>query len=197
MLRTIEINPHEIEDKLIVPFYFAKEVINEIKGNFEIKTIEAGIVKYFLYMNNYADVRNKVILDVLNDAKTEKVFLRLKSLNFKICLSDVEKVFELLVTDNDKQLNGAVYTPTFIVNYIVNNTINEEGLVCDCSCGSGAFLIGALKRLQALTSRSIISLIENNIFGVDITDYSIHTTKIILSLYAIENNQDKEKIKGP
>ena len=45
--------------------------------------------------------------------------------------------------------------------------------------------------------KNIISLIENNIFGVDITDYSIHRTKIILSLYAIENNQDKEKIKGP
>ena len=171
-----------------------KNLIHELINEFEIKAIEAGIIKYFLYINNYADVKNKVILDLLNDSKADKVFLRLKSLNFKISLSDVEKVFELLVTDNDKQLNGAVYTPTFIVNYIVNNTINEEGLVCDCSCGSGAFLIGALKRLQALTSRSIISLIENNIFGVDITDYSIHRTKIILSLYAIENNQDKEKI---
>lgn len=40
MLRTIEINPNEIEDKLIVPFYFAKEVINEIKDKFKVKTIE-------------------------------------------------------------------------------------------------------------------------------------------------------------
>lgn len=40
MLRTIEIKPEEIEDKLIVPFYFAKEIINEIKQKFAVKTIE-------------------------------------------------------------------------------------------------------------------------------------------------------------
>ncbi|MBI1936200.1 Eco57I restriction-modification methylase domain-containing protein [Candidatus Woesearchaeota archaeon] len=171
-----------------------KNLVPDLLNDFEIKTIEAGIVKYFLYMNNYGDVKNRVILDALNDSKAENVFLRLKSLNFKISLSDVEKVFELLVTDYDKQLNGAVYTPTFIVNYIVENTISKEGLVCDCSCGSGAFLIGSLKRLQTFSSKNIISLIENNLFGVDITDYSIRRTKIMLSLYALENNQDKEKI---
>jgi len=57
-----------------------------------------------------------------------------------------------------KKAGGVYYTPTYIVDYIVEHTVGRllEGLtpkqasglrICDPACGSGSFLIGAYQRL--------------------------------------------------
>ena len=57
-----------------------------------------------------------------------------------------------------KKAGGVYYTPQYIVNYIVENTIGKlvkwktpnkvsELKILDCSCGSGSFLLGAYKYL--------------------------------------------------
>jgi adenine-specific DNA-methyltransferase len=57
-----------------------------------------------------------------------------------------------------KKAGGVYYTPQYIVDYIVQNTVNEKiknktpqeiaGIkICDPACGSGSFLVGAYQYL--------------------------------------------------
>lgn len=174
--------------------FITNNFISDLLKLARIEDIEAGIVKYYLKKNQIKDIKSELIKDIINKDSDNKIFNFLQRLNRSICLSDIEKIFELLIPAEDKRINGAVYTPFFIVDYIVENTIDRDGTVCDCSCGSGAFLLGVLKRLKTITNKNCIEIIENNLFGVDILDYAIRRTKIMLSLISIYYGEDKEKI---
>ncbi len=66
-----------------------------------------------------------------------------------------------------KKAGGVVYTPSFIVNYLVENTVGkwlvgktpnevEKLRILDLACGSGAFLLGAYRRLLAWHLRLVV-----------------------------------------
>ena len=42
--------------------------------------------------------------------------------------------------------------------------------------------------------KKIIELIQENIYGIDIRKHNIERTKIVLTLYAIMNGEDKQDI---
>lgn len=183
-----------IQDQEKVSKIVSRKLISNLLKFGSISDIESGIVRYFLKRNNIEKIKNKLILDLTNNDSSDRVVWFLQKSDININLLDIEKMFELLISPEDKRINGTVYTPPFIVNYVVEKTIKGNGNVCDCSCGSGAFLLGALKRLMKLSNKSIIKIIEDNLYGVDIIDYSIRRAKIILSLFAIYNKEDKENI---
>jgi len=171
-----------------------KKIIPDLFKLSDIETIEAGIIKSFLNQKNITPINNLLIKKILKK-DSEKIIKYFLQNNLKLEFQDIEKIFELLISKEDKRINGAVYTPSFIVDYIINETINTSGKVCDCSCGSGAFLIGALKRIKKLTNQPIKSIIENHLFGCDILEDAIRRCKILLSLYSLINNEDSEIIK--
>lgn len=96
--------------------------------------------------------------------------------------------------------NKAYYTPTFLVDYMINSTINpylnnakkqnSDCKVLDPACGSGIFLIEALRKIihkeeqiikNKISSKRLKELIENNIFGIDKDEDAINIA--IFSLY--------------
>ncbi|MBI2144350.1 N-6 DNA methylase, partial [Candidatus Woesearchaeota archaeon] len=100
---------------------------------------------------------------------------------------------------------GVYYTPQYIVNYLVDNTlrahIKEKGIssfddllkikVLDPACGSGSFLIRAFEVMEEEARRIIgkelgydekVKLITNCIFGVDKDERAVDITKLRLSL---------------
>lgn len=172
-----------------------KNLVAELLKLGPIEDVEAGVVKYFLQINDIRTLKSKLISELLEKDKNGKVLDYLSSTGLCLDLYDLQKFFELLIPEPDKELNGAVYTPSFIVDYIVNNTINRVGKVCDCSCGSGAFLFGALKKLRQITRLNSVKIIEKYLYGVDITDYGVRRTKILLSLFTIQENEDVPEIK--
>lgn len=172
--------------------YTSKEATS-LLDRFTPEQIEGGLVNYFLLKNNFV-TKNKFLREVVEKDRGE-VSVYLKELNKPLTLQDIEFFFEVLVPSKDKQLNGAIYTPSFIVDYITNFTIKQDGTVCDPSCGAGAFLVGSLKRLHKLTTRKYTDIIEKNLFGADLFDYCIRRTKIILTLYAVSNKEDPEDIR--
>ena len=176
------------------PKTISKKLISSLLNLGKIEDIESGIVKFFLKKKGITQIKNKLILDLIANENSDRVEWFLCKSKINLELQDIEKIFELLIPPEDREVNGAVYTPKFIVNYIVNNTIENEGKICDCSCGSGAFLLGSLKRLLKISKKEIIEIIENNLYGVDILNYSIRRAKIILSLFALINNEDKKEI---
>ena len=110
---------------------------------------------------------------------------------------------------------GIYYTPTYIVDYIVKNTVGEllkdkkvdinKIKILDPACGSGSFLIKAFDYL----SRSLSSteeakqhkidtqgnysikteILKDNIYGVDLDNKAVEITKLNLLLKAAEKGR--------
>ncbi len=124
-----------------------------------------------------------------------------------------------------RKKHGIYYTPTYIVDYIVKNTLGEllkgkktnpeEIKVLDPACGSGSFLLKAFDYLDKnykekgkgkqaeLDSAGIVSrrtkILKNNIYGVDLDPRAVEIAQLNLLLKAAEQRHRlpelNEKIK--
>ncbi|MCL4480172.1 MAG: N-6 DNA methylase [Candidatus Thermoplasmatota archaeon] len=111
---------------------------------------------------------------------------------------------------------GIYYTPSYIVDYIVKNTVGEyikshtpeeikNVKILDPACGSGSFLIRAYKELEnywiknsdfaqlTLDSEEFYSkkveILKNNIFGVDLDPKAVEISQLNLLLQISESKQ--------
>jgi hypothetical protein len=124
-----------------------------------------------------------------------------------------------LNTEVEKNKNGAVYTPSFLVNFLIDevmplNLPKENYLkngkidykVLDPSCGSGIFLVSAYKRLldwwwinhyaniptnPKELSDILQDILENNIYGVDINKTATQISIFSLTLTFLDRIDPK------
>ena len=174
-----------------------KRDIDSLLKKYSVKDIETSLIKIFLEDNNLS-TKSELLLKIIkknHEKIKKKIKQHLEERKINLDLKTLERFFELLIEPRDRKLNGSFYTPSFIVDYIINESISNNESVCDLSCGSGAFLVGATQRINKITKRPIIKIIEENIFGGDISKTSVHRSKIILSLLALINREDKKQIK--
>lgn len=110
-----------------------------------------------------------------------------------------------------RKRQGIYYTPTYIVDYIVQNTLGrlleEKNLreienikVLDPACGSGSFLIKAFDVLnekikKTRNQKSSIdaalrkySILKKNIYGVDLDSQAVEIARLNLLLKSLEPN---------
>ncbi len=124
-------------------------------------------------------------------------FYNLVNLNYdRFELEDLIEFFELVISPAEKEVNGAVYTPLYIREFIVKNTLSafsDEDLmnlkIGDLSCGCGGFFITAALYINKRTNTPINEIISN-FYGVDIAAYSIERTQIILNLLCLSHGED-------
>lgn len=172
--------------------------ISHLQKRYPTNALESSVVDIYLRRKGFVNFKNETLLKTVDkcDSKTkieiENCFL---SKDIELNLKNIEKFFESLIAPSERKLNGAYYTPTFLVEYITKKSINGDIRVCDPACGSGSFLVSAVKRLAEITKKSMTEVIEDNVFGSDILPSSIRRSKIILSILALENGEDKFKIK--
>lgn len=112
-------------------------------------------------------------------------------------LEDVISVFEQAIPKVEKTINGAVYTPKYIRDYIVKQSISSKKkwrvnldslYYADISCGCGAFLYTVAAYLVEKTRCSFASVLHQ-LYGFDISSLSIERAKIVLSLAAALNRE--------
>ena len=107
-----------------------------------------------------------------------------------ISLEDVITIFELAIPGAERTTNGAVYTPSYIRNYIVRQVLHSTPrplnicLCADIACGCGAFLYTLAEIIHERTQLPFAT-IYHHLFGVDISEMSIIRAKILLSLVAL------------
>lgn len=116
--------------------------------------------------------------------------------NVQITLEDLITLFECVVSPAERIVTGAVYTPPEIRMRIINDTlVNMESLtearVADISCGCGGFLADVASYLHKATSKTFYNIYKENIWGIDIQKFAVDRTKILLSLLAISQGEDK------
>jgi type I restriction-modification system DNA methylase subunit len=99
-----------------------------------------------------------------------------------------------------RRRRGVYYTPRFIVDYIVQHTVEAllyedpsrlgDIRVADIACGSGSFLIRAYDVLLEAAGASIsqderLALLRRSIFGVDLDAHAIDVARLNLLLRAL------------
>lgn len=167
-----------------------------------IRKINRLLVSAYLEVNNLQNINNELIKNY-TITKGEEVNVLNNFLSFfkerSFTLEELIEFFEFVISPSDKIVNGAVYTPKYIRNYIVSKaTENYDNLdnltACDIACGCGGFLFEYAIKINQQTDKSFLQIIEDNLYGIDITEYSIERTKILLTLLALSNGEDQENI---
>jgi hypothetical protein len=158
------------------------------------------IVTAFVKANNIEVNQNKLVRDLM--LPTSNIhYLDIISYSQNFTFEDLIEAFEVAIPSKDQQTNGAVYTPKIIKDFIINQTTQDIGqslddiIGADVACGCGAFLYSLALKIYETKQDDIISIIENQLFGLDISESSIQRAKILLSLLALSRGEDKAKIK--
>lgn len=178
-----------------------KDVQSYLKSySFDPKKINRLIVSNFLFYNNLYNVDNRIIsaLHITNDSEDYNELLKFINLHKIQTIENLIEVFEFVVSPEEKVVTGAIYTPEPIRDFILDQTLNDHTelatiKVCDPACGCASFLYSASLKIHELTGRPLSEIYENNIFGLDIQNYSVERSKILLSLAAILNGDDHEE----
>lgn len=165
--------------------------------------VDRLIISAFIYLNELEVKNNHFLLTYLisksdNDYVILQDFLiQIKQEKEKIDFEDLVELFEFVISPSDKIINGAIYTPLPIREYIVDNLLNKynatqiNNIICaDIACGCGGFLFTLAKKIKEKSNSTYHSIIQNQIFGIDIQTYSVIRTKLLLSLLAVYDGED-------
>lgn len=173
------------------------KTFTKILNKYNTQAIENALVQLFVELNNIR-VKNNMFIKEITQDNSEIVISAKNELENEFKSKDITdfvNFFELLVPNNDRKINGAFFTPKLITNYIVSETIKSpKQKICDPSCGCGAFLIAAAEYISKKFNKKVIDIIEQNLFGVDAADYSVKRARILLTLLALKNGEDRKEI---
>ena len=166
--------------------------------NTEIEKIEIEDSKKSIIKNQFSFIRtqkslsknNNFLLDVIIGINDE-INNFTKNYEFYDLIGEFYIEF-LRYANSDKGL-GIVLTPKHIAELFVDLIgITKDSKIYDNCCGTGTFLVAAMKRMLSsnLSSRQIKRIKENNIIGTEYQDdkFSLCITNMIL------NNDGKTKI---
>jgi len=129
----------------------------------------------------------------------------------------ISNVYESFIGDENQKKDGAYYTPTFLVDYILKYTVDDyfknnpkeyNCKILDPACGSGIFLVETFRKLvsqyenvkgKPIKAEQIIQLVKDNIFAIDKNEeaLSISVFSLYLAMLDYQNPKDIEKFKFP
>lgn len=168
--------------------------------------VDKLLISSFLDINKLQVTNNQLLKSYsIKKEKTEefdKLSEFIKIVKSEIDIFDIERLielFEFVISPSDRIVNGAIYTPSKIREYIVTHTFPSEGSqivnakIADIACGCSGFLYTAAQKLKLQTNSSYQDIFQNQIFGLDIQEYSITRSKLLLSLLALSEGEDIEE----
>lgn len=167
-----------------------KVILNELINSQDLTSLEKHLVFSYLTNNKLDFTKSSILTDYFKDfEQNTKLYFDTSALKIET-IKDLENHLELIIPQTDRKLNGAFFTPDYIIDFIINEVKpqnNHRNL--DPSCGCGAFLIGLTEYYKNTFGKTIQSIIKENIYGSDILEYNIHRTKLILTVYALQNGE--------
>ncbi len=108
----------------------------------------------------------------------------------------ISGIYESLIDPETQNETSAIYTPSFLVDYILKDTVDEflkvnkpeDCTVFEVAVGSGIFLVQSLRRIiekeiktngnkdNKAFADKIKSFAENNLYGIDINEQALNVT---------------------
>jgi len=132
---------------------------------------------------------------ILEDEDCAQMTVEIENMKSITSLEDVINIFELAIPKEEQTVNGAIYTPKYIRDYIVKHVFKDSDcsldkcLCADISCGCGAFLYTVAQYIHEHTELAYNDIVMR-IYGVDINNTSIERAKILLSLAALVEGEE-------
>lgn len=161
--------------------------------NFEI--LESALIGAVLDSAKIHKVENEDIKKILSikTPQREMAYNWIKVFMPNPTFQHVLILYEVSVSAENRKFDGVYFTPDKIVDAIVDLTIGRRiGSICDPACGSGAFLVGSLKKLLLNKAGTIQEILSKYIWGVDINIQNVEHSKRILSLFSILEGVDEK-----
>lgn len=137
---------------------------------------------------------------IYRNQNSEIVAAKLTHFDFPTDLEAITGFFESLLEKDNKNENGIVFTPQYIAEYIASSVISQEipdiheKRIIDPGCGCGIFLVAAAEFILSITKQPIDSIIENNIYGIDIVEDNTRRCKLVMKLLSAKYGGKYEKI---
>jgi methylase of polypeptide subunit release factors len=118
----------------------------------------------------------------------------------------ISNVYEAFLNNEKRQGKGIYYTPPFLVNFILSHSLKEklkvksDVTVFDPAVGSGSFLVESFKTIVKKNDNfeKKKSILENQLFGVDVDENALPIAAFSLYLALIETESPQfiqEQIK--
>lgn len=170
-----------------------REINRQLK-QYLLTDVEDGVMFYCLNKmgcdsERYSTEASKAVAQILD------------ATNLPTDLETITELFEALIEEDNKDENGIIFTPQYIAAYISSHifseadSIPESVSVIDPGCGCGIFLIAAAEYLLSKTNWSIDSIIQNNIYGIDIVSDNVRRCKLIMTLLSAKHGGNYRDIK--
>jgi adenine-specific DNA-methyltransferase len=107
-----------------------------------------------------------------------------------ISIKDIEAYFESLIDRRKRTEEGAIYTPNYVIDYIINYSFAlyqgaKIPTFVDPSCGAGGFLIRAIGYYKTKYKISANDAYGKYIYGIDINRDAITCAGILVELYCM------------
>ena len=131
----------------------------------------------------------------------------------------ISGIYESLIDEETRNLDSAVYTPSFLVEYILNDTVDkylEENNTSECkifdpAVGSGIFLVQSLRKMidkeirlngkldKKQFNAHIRDIAKNNLFGIDTNLQALKVScfSIYIALLDYQEPKDIDKYEFP
>lgn len=172
------------------------------------KDLDRLIISAFLEINKLELKKNKLLKSYFISSKSKKehssllefvsaIYSDTKIFEFE----ELIELFEFVISPADRIINGAIYTPKNIRTFIITEAFkkinsNDDSIkISDIAMGCGGFLFNASVELKKRTGKTYSEIYRNHIFGLDIQEYSVNRTKLLLSLLALQSGEDIEEFQ--
>jgi hypothetical protein len=173
--------------------------------------------------NDYASITNGILNVLVRLLQGEDLEKKLPSLfnvyDFSIIpIEFISNIYEFFIEKENQKEKGAYYTPLFLVDYILketlekhfkNNPNTERAVTLDPACGSGIFLVETLRKIvenyryhnqnTEITPEILGNLAAENIYGIDKDPNAIQVAmfSVYLTLLDYQEPADIETFKFP
>ncbi|AEE51087.1 HsdM family class I SAM-dependent methyltransferase [Haliscomenobacter hydrossis] len=161
--------------------------------------VDRLIISAFLYSLDLQNTGNQFLQQYIiqkedDDNQNLKEFL---SIHLFTEIEELIRVFEFVISPEDKILTGAIYTPKNIRDYIFEQCFEHTDdlnnvKICDPACGCGGFLYTAAKTIHDQTGKSYQTIFVDNIYGLDVQMYAINRSKLLLTLLGLTEGENAD-----
>ena len=172
------------------------------RGLTDTRMVNRLFVSAFMRHYNVVPQVNSLLMDAYisqEDKEYEQLCELIIKLNESECeyaLEDLAKLFEFVISPEDRKITGAVYTPEYVRLRIVNEVFADydkvlsDAHVADIACGCGGFLLTVAEHIHSCSGKPYSEIVKDNLYGIDLQDYSIDRTKLLLALLVLLNGED-------
>ncbi|HEX9502283.1 MAG TPA: N-6 DNA methylase, partial [Thermoanaerobaculia bacterium] len=202
---------HDFYESVLAPLFFGclntpirdRHLPPRLLGN--IPYLNGGLFEPSAFERRYAKLAlpNALLQRVIDDVFERFAFSidEIDSAGTHVDPEMLGKVFESLMSDDERAASGSFYTPKCIVDALTERAIAEwcggdtqrlESItILDPACGSGAFLLSALHTIEKMLGGHVDRqlIVERSLFGVDLKPEAVRLCELRLWL-AIVSKRD-------